>query len=128
MDLYSQITAVYPELAGMPWLFSDGTISLQNSGSGDFIATWNYSKPQPTQAQLNAAVAPPLSKDDRRAAVLAPLGLTLDTKWQLYSGMAGMLALGALEGKNQAQMYTENTGFRNAFNAHTALTAIDNEA
>jgi hypothetical protein len=47
MSLYDQIIAVYPELAITPEqdLFLDGTITLMNTGDGDFIAEWNYSKP-----------------------------------------------------------------------------------
>ena len=46
--MYDQIIAAFPELENSR-LFADGTIILQNDsdGTGDYIATWNYSKPIP---------------------------------------------------------------------------------
>jgi hypothetical protein len=48
MTLYEQIVAEYPELERSE-LFGDGTIELFNDsdGLGDYIKTWNYSKPIP---------------------------------------------------------------------------------
>lgn len=48
MNLYEQIISVYPELEKSE-LFGDGTIELFNDsdGFGDYIKTWNYSKPLP---------------------------------------------------------------------------------
>ena len=48
MTLYDKIVELYPELRTMsPDPFGDGTIVLQNDGGGDYIKTWNYSKPKP---------------------------------------------------------------------------------
>lgn len=46
--LYNEIINVFPELENS-YLFSDGTIILQNDsdGTGDYIAVWNYEKPLP---------------------------------------------------------------------------------
>lgn len=48
-SLYDQIVAYYPELAEMPDVFIDGTITLRNDsdGVGDYIYAWNYVKPLP---------------------------------------------------------------------------------
>lgn len=61
------------------------------------------------------------------AAKLSERGLTLETEWQLYAGIAGMLALGALQGKSQEQLYSENTGFRNALDMANAIVIIRGE-
>jgi hypothetical protein len=48
MTLAEQIIKAFPELEGTQ-VFTDGTINLQNDsdGSGDYIASWNYSKDIP---------------------------------------------------------------------------------
>jgi hypothetical protein len=53
MTLYDEIIAVYPELTNSN-LFADGTIVLQNDGDdvGDYIRSWNYSKPIPAGLKL----------------------------------------------------------------------------
>ena len=58
MNLYEQITTIYPELADQQQLFIDGTITLQNDsdGRGDYIREWNHpTLPEPTPEQLEAA-------------------------------------------------------------------------
>lgn len=48
MDLYSQITAVYPELTIEDFYPELKTIILKDDGDGvQYIAEWNYSKPIP---------------------------------------------------------------------------------
>ncbi len=50
MNLYSQIIAVYPELAITPEHdeFMNGSIELRDDGDGiQYIAKWEYSKPLP---------------------------------------------------------------------------------
>ena len=53
MTLYDKIIIAYPELADNSAAFLDGTISLRNNadGFGDFIETWNYTKPLLTELQ-----------------------------------------------------------------------------
>lgn len=78
-----------------------------------------------TAEDLAALLAPHhLTIEERVAAKLAERGLPLDGEWQLYSGIAGMLALGALQGKTPEQLYATNTGYRNAMDLHAAITAI----
>jgi hypothetical protein len=55
MDLYSQIIAVYPELANTEQSneFQYGSIRLQDDGDGiQYIAKWEYSKPIPEGLKL----------------------------------------------------------------------------
>jgi len=54
MDLSTQITQAYPELADNNYAaFSDGTIRLQDDGDGvAYIAKWEYSKPIPAGLKL----------------------------------------------------------------------------
>jgi hypothetical protein len=67
---------------------------------------------------------PAPTKEQRVAIELAKRGLTLEGEWQLYSGIAGMQALGAAAGKTAEQLYATNTGFRNAMDLHAIITAI----
>ena len=48
MELFTEITKVYPELTWLDF-WHDGVIALQNDsdGTGDYIAKWEYSKPVP---------------------------------------------------------------------------------
>lgn len=47
MDLFTQITEVYPELTSEDF-GKHGSIRLQDDGDGiQYIAEWNYSKPIP---------------------------------------------------------------------------------
>ncbi len=56
--------------------------------------------------------------DPKEAAIaekqqrLAALGLSQD--WQVFSAMAGMVALGAAQGKTEVQTYAGNPGYRKA--------------
>ena len=52
-DLYSQIIAVYPELAEGDYFYR-GIITLQDDsdGKGQYIAAWNYEKPIPKGLKL----------------------------------------------------------------------------
>ena len=54
MDLSTQITNAYPELADNNYAaFSDGTIRLQDDGDGvQYIAKWNYSNAIPDGLKL----------------------------------------------------------------------------
>jgi hypothetical protein len=55
MDLSTQITNAYPELADNNYTaFSDGTIRLQDDadGLGAYIAIWKYTKPIPDGLKL----------------------------------------------------------------------------
>jgi hypothetical protein len=58
MNIYEKIVAAYPELS-FSSLFADGTIELQNDsdGLGDYIKTWNYSKPIPDGLTLGKPTA-----------------------------------------------------------------------
>ena len=53
MDLYTQITTVYPELTTEDFR-PDGVIELQDDsdGQGAFISKWEYSKPIPAGLKL----------------------------------------------------------------------------
>jgi hypothetical protein len=48
MTLYEKIIAAFPELENSPE-FIDGCIRLENSGDGDKIVKWEYSKPLPNE-------------------------------------------------------------------------------
>lgn len=48
--LYFAIKHIYPNI-------SDSEFSLQDDGAGPYIKTWAYSQPQPTQAEIDAAIA-----------------------------------------------------------------------
>ncbi len=55
MQLNEKILQIYPELEN----FSNNPLHnpiyiLQDDGNGVYIKEWNYSKPQPTQEQLDA--------------------------------------------------------------------------
>jgi hypothetical protein len=55
MDLYTEITTVYPELKITKNYdpFNDGTIQLRDDGDGiQYIAKWDYSKPIPDGLKL----------------------------------------------------------------------------
>lgn len=53
MDLFTQITDVYPDLTKKDFEPKSGTIALQDDGDGvQYIAEWNYSKPIPTGLKL----------------------------------------------------------------------------
>jgi len=55
MDLSTQITQAYPELAENNFAaFNDGTIKLRDDsdGLGAYIAKWQYSKPIPKGLKL----------------------------------------------------------------------------
>jgi hypothetical protein len=48
MDLFTQITATYPELTDADFIPMSGTILLRDDGDGvQYIAKWEYSKPLP---------------------------------------------------------------------------------
>jgi len=48
MDLFTQITAFYPELTQEDFWPSTGSITLSDDGDGiQYISKWNYSKPVP---------------------------------------------------------------------------------
>jgi len=53
MDLFTQITNVYPELTDADFDPKGGSILLADDGDGVcYIAEWNYSKPIPTGLKL----------------------------------------------------------------------------
>lgn len=76
---------------------------------------------------VDPVLAAAIRKDREVADLLAKRGLPPDGEWQLYSGIAGMLALGALQGKTPEQLYATNTGYRNAMDLHAAITAARSE-
>ena len=47
-DLFSEITAIYPELTNADFFPGKGSITLQDDGDGiQYIGKWEYSKPIP---------------------------------------------------------------------------------
>jgi len=53
MDLFTQITAVYPELTEQDFRPITGSISLYDDGDGiQYIAKWEYSKPLPAGMKI----------------------------------------------------------------------------
>ena len=62
MNLYEQITTIYPELVIKDFFPGSGTIALQNDsdGRGDYIKAWNHpTLPEPTAEQLTALEVTP---------------------------------------------------------------------
>jgi hypothetical protein len=56
MNLFQKITTIYPELTISDFTPPLGCICLtdDSDGKGPYISKWEYSKPQPTQEQLDA--------------------------------------------------------------------------
>jgi len=53
MDLFTEITAVYPELVEENFRPSTGVISLRDDGDGiQYIYAWNYTKPLPAGMKI----------------------------------------------------------------------------
>jgi hypothetical protein len=53
MDLFTQITAVYPELTQEDFYPGTGLISLRDDGDGiQYIGKWEYSQPIPNGLKL----------------------------------------------------------------------------
>ena len=53
MDLFAEITAVYPELTVNDFNPYDGLIALNDDGDGvSYISKWEYSKPIPKGLKL----------------------------------------------------------------------------
>lgn len=54
MDLYKEITKVYPELTSADFDPANGSIYLRDDsdGKGAYIAKWDYSKPLPDSLTL----------------------------------------------------------------------------
>ena len=53
MDLFTQITNVYPELNDIDFNPRNGSILLQDDGDGvQYIAKWEYEKPIPAGLKL----------------------------------------------------------------------------
>jgi hypothetical protein len=54
MDLFTQITEVYPELVDADFHPKTGSILLQDDGDGlgSYVAKWEYSKPIPEGLKL----------------------------------------------------------------------------
>lgn len=53
MDLFTQITTVYPELTEEDFRPITGSILLYDDGDGiQYIAKWDYSKPIPSGLKL----------------------------------------------------------------------------
>ena len=53
MDLFTQITTVYPELTQQDFWPGTGSITLSDDGDGiQYISKWNYSKPIPDGLKL----------------------------------------------------------------------------
>ena len=48
MDLFTEITTVYPELTNNDFMPTTGSILLKDDGDGiQYIAKWEYSQPLP---------------------------------------------------------------------------------
>jgi hypothetical protein len=53
MDLYTQITQIYPELNDSHFSPIEGIIKLKDDGDGiQYLAKWEYSKPIPDGLSL----------------------------------------------------------------------------
>jgi hypothetical protein len=53
MDLFKQITEVYPDLTDKDFAPRTGLILLQDDGDGvQYISKWDYSEPIPTGLKL----------------------------------------------------------------------------
>jgi hypothetical protein len=52
--LIDKIISIYPSLTYDDFTPRLRTVMLGDQGSGPVIIEWNYSQPQPTQAQLDA--------------------------------------------------------------------------
>ena len=53
MDLFTQITVVYPELTDADFMLNTGSILLRDDGDGiQYIAKWEYLKPIPAGLKL----------------------------------------------------------------------------
>ena len=65
MSLNGILAYLYP---GIDLLNS---VKLQDDGAGPYIAKWNDPRPQPTQADIDAAAIPAQAAADAAAAVLA---------------------------------------------------------
>lgn len=77
MDLADQIKCIYPEIIAND--FFNGAIVLMDEGTGPFIKSWNYSKPQPTEKQLidaSKTSGPSLSVEDAKAVIQGVLDRT----------------------------------------------------
>jgi len=54
MTLYEKIKTIYSQLNDLDFQPIGGTIRLENSGQGDYIALWNHpTLTKPTQEQLD---------------------------------------------------------------------------
>lgn len=98
---------------------------VDRDAAGNIIGLFECSQRDDHEFLVDAElyVAPPTT-EELVAQKLATRGLAPETEWQLYAGIAGTLALGALQGKSQATLYAENTGFRNAMNLYTDILFI----
>lgn len=72
MSLNGILAYLYP---GIDLLNS---VKLQDDGAGPYIAKWNDPRPQPTQADIDAAAIPAQAAADAAAAVLAQEKLDRD--------------------------------------------------
>jgi hypothetical protein len=53
MDLFTQITTVYPELTDADFYPTNGSVMLKDDGDGiQYIAKWEFSKPVPKGLKL----------------------------------------------------------------------------
>jgi hypothetical protein len=55
MTLSEKLKLIYPELDSITDVFLD-TIILQDDGQGAYIKEWKYTKPQPTQDELDSII------------------------------------------------------------------------
>ena len=53
MDLFTQITNIYPELTEADFSVTEGSINLKDDGDGiQYISKWEYSEPIPEGLSL----------------------------------------------------------------------------
>lgn len=73
MDLFERIRCIYPELKSEDFI---STITLMDDGNGAYIKEWGYSKPKPTEKQLEEAglsSGAPLSLDEAKFVIQSEL-------------------------------------------------------
>ncbi len=104
------IIAMYDQAPGFP--ASEQRPDAQRALVGTYVV--DYVGDFPTQADVDLMRNPPRTPLQEVAARFSAVGIAPGGEWQLYSAMAGMLALGAAQGRSPAQLYAENTGYRNA--------------
>lgn len=122
-----------PGVRAVQWDGTDGFVEYDQGAPqhfSDVAFLDDFVEAHADAPESGGPTVPPLTPQEAAQAEinsrLAEVGLTQE--WQLLSAMAGMIALGASQGKTEPQTYTENTGYRNAKNLFTWITAKKLEA